>query len=160
VEYDALALPPHASSRFTGRCAVASDVAAATGAPFAPKVHYLLPHTHQWATGFFAEVLGGPRDGEKLVDVGAYNGEAHGKRLDPPVDLAGSDGLRFGCQYQNDGPTTIGWGFGGSEMCELFGFAEGAPFFQSRVGTGSAAGTDGAVQLFEGDCSTQVFSGP
>ncbi|MFT3764059.1 MAG: hypothetical protein QM820_00820 [Minicystis sp.] len=157
VEYDALDIPAHASARFTGQCSVAAEVEAATGQPFAPKVHYLLPHTHTLATGFFAHILGGPRDGEALLDLGTYDGEAHGRTFDPPIDLAGSDGLRFGCQYQNPLDNDVVWGFGSGEMCELFGFAEGTPFFQGHVDSGSAAGADGEVQLFTGSCKTVVF---
>ncbi|APR77259.1 Hypothetical protein A7982_02606 [Minicystis rosea] len=158
IEYDALNIPAHASARFTGECAVGGAVTQATGQAFAPKVHYLLPHTHTLATGFFAKILGGPRDGEALLDLGVYNGEAHGRTFDPPIDMAGADGFQFGCQYQNTSDTNVGWGFGAGEMCELFGFAEGSPFFQGYVSAGAAAGVDGTVQLFEGSCTTQVFS--
>lgn len=159
IEYDALHLPPHSASRFTGNCAVGSAVSQSTGKPFAPKVHYVLPHTHNYATGFFAAVKGGKNDGANLLDLGAYNGEAHGRVFEPPVDMTGADGFTFYCQYMNSTANEIGWGFGGSEMCEMFGFAEATPFFQSRVGVGQQVGTDGDVQLFAGDCDTQVFSG-
>ena len=159
IEYDALDLPPLAASRFTASCAVASDVAKAMGKPFAPKVHYALPHTHNFATGFFAAVKGGQSDGAKLLDLGVYNGEAHGRTFDPPIDMTGADGFTFYCQYLNTTSKDIGWGFGGSEMCEMFGFAEGSAFFQARVGTGHAEGTSGVVELFGGDCETQVFTG-
>lgn len=160
IEYDALGIPPHATSRFTGHCAVAADVSAKTGKPFAPKVHYVLPHTHTLASGFFAKVMGGPNDGVSMLDLGTFNGEAHGKLFDPPVDLAGADGIEFTCQYANPRETYVGWGFGSQEMCELFGFAEDSPFFQARVSTGKPDGTsaDGA-QLFSGSCVTEQVSG-
>ena len=56
VEYDALTIPPEATSKFTANCSVATDVATAQAAPFAPKVYYLLPHTHTLASGFFASI--------------------------------------------------------------------------------------------------------
>ncbi|MFT3773959.1 MAG: hypothetical protein QM820_51985 [Minicystis sp.] len=158
VEYDALNILPQATTRFIGQCAVGPDVAKATGAPFAPKVYYLLPHTHTLATGFFAEILGGPNDGQRLLDLGSYNGDAHGVSFDPPIDMAGSDGFRFACQYTNPGTASVGWGVGSQEMCELFGFADTTSFFQSRVNTGTDAGKDGDVQLFTGTCDTQVFA--
>jgi hypothetical protein len=136
---------------------VAADVARATGAPFAPKVHYLLPHTHTLATGFTVEILGGPSDGQSLLDLGEYNGEAHGRAFDPPVDMSGSDGFRFACQYTNPRGASVGWGFGDQEMCELFGFADAPAFFQSRVNATTATGTDGPVQLSSGPCTTEVF---
>jgi hypothetical protein len=157
IEYDALDIPAHASARFTGDCAVAADVVKATGAPFAPKVYYVLPHTHTLATAFFARIKGGPNDGKALLDLGSYNGEAHGKSFDPPMDLAGSDGFTFGCQYTNPRSTDVFWGLGAGEMCEMFGFADSTAFFESRVSTGKAAGADGDVQLFTGACTNQVF---
>lgn len=161
VEYDALTIPPQATSRFTAHCAVSSTVSQDQGAPFAPKVYYLLPHTHTLASGFFAQVLGGPLDGQSLLDLPGYNGEARGRTFDTPVDMTGADGFTFACQYTNPRTTSVGWGFGTQEMCELFGFADTPEFFQSRVGTGSADGTDpSGVQLFGGDCETEVISAP
>ena len=157
VEYDALHIPAHASARFTGDCAVAADVSKATGVPFAPKIYYMLPHTHTLATRVFADVLGGAHDGEVLLDVGAYNGEPHGRSFDPPVDLAGADGVRFGCQYENPRSTDVVWGAGSNEMCEVFAFADTSAFFQGQVPTGMAMGTDGGVLLFEGACLTKVL---
>lgn len=157
VEYDALNIPPHASARFTGRCSVAADVKAKVGT-FAPKLYYLLPHTHTLETAFTVEVLGGKKDGTSLLDLGAFNGEPHGKMFDPPVDISDADGVTFACQYRNTRDQTVGWGFGANEMCELFGFAADSPYFQSRVNTGTAAGTDGEVQLFDGDCVTDQVS--
>jgi hypothetical protein len=157
VEYDALAIPPHSSARFTGDCSVASDVAKATGVPFAAKVYYVLPHTHTLGTHVFAAVMGGPHDGETLLDIGTFNGEPHGKSFDPPVDLAGSDGVQFYCQYANPRSTSVGWGDGQNEMCEVFAFAETSAFFESRVSSGQQMGSDGSVILFEGPCTTQVI---
>ena len=157
IEYDALDIPPHASARFTGDCAVAADVTKVTGAPFAPKVYYVLPHTHTLATAFFARIKGGPSDGKALLDLGSYNGEAHGRTFDPPMDMAGADGFTFGCQYTNPRTTDVGWGLGAGEMCEMFGFADSTAFFESRVSTGQPDGTDGDVQLFTGTCKNQVF---
>jgi hypothetical protein len=157
LAYDALHIAAHASARFTGECAVAADVAQATGAPFAPRVYYLLPHTHALATGFFASILGGPNDGQKLLDLGSYNGDAHGRGFDPPIDMTGADGYRFACQYTNPRTTDVTWGLGTQEMCELFGFADSTMFYRSVVTVANPAGTDGTVQLFEGPCSTKVF---
>jgi hypothetical protein len=158
MEYDALSIPPHASARFIAHCAVAPDVSAATGAPFGMKVFYELPHYHTLATGFFLHVLGGPHDGESMLEVGGLNGDAHGHALDPPVDVTGADGFQFACQYDNPTSSVVGWGFGNQEMCEVFGWSDSPVFFESRVTSGSPAGTDGDVQLFTGDCTTMILS--
>jgi hypothetical protein len=157
IEYDALNIAPHTSARFTGTCPVASAVTSA-GYTFAPKLYYLLPHFHTLATNFTAEVLGGSKDGTSLINVPAFDGEPHGQMFDPPIDMSDASGFTFACQYDNTRDTTVGWGFGTGEMCELFGFAADTPFFQSPVSTGQAAGTDGNVLLYDGDCHTTQVS--
>lgn len=157
MEYDALNIAAHSSARFTGDCEIGADITKATGEPFNMKVYYVLPHTHTLATRFFANVLGGPHDGEAVIDIGAYNGEARGQGYDPPIDMAGSKGFRFGCEYANPLSTDVTWGFGSGEMCELVGFGDNAVYSQSRVNTGAPAGMDGAVHLFAGSCDTTVY---
>jgi hypothetical protein len=157
VEYDALDIPPQTNARFTATCRIASDFAATTGRTFAPKLHYLMPHTHTLATGFFAGVLGGARDGATLLDATTYDTINRGRSFDPPFDMGDADGFVFGCQYANPRAERVTWGFGRGEMCELFGFADTAAFFQSRVKTGAPAGEDGVVQLFTGTCENVVF---
>jgi hypothetical protein len=157
VEYDALSIPPHSSSRFTGTCSVA-DAVRATGSVFAPKLYYLLPHFHTLATAFSVQVLGGSKDGQSLLDLGAFNGEAHGQMFDPPLDMSDANGVTFACQYDNTRDMNVGWGFGTDEMCELFGFAADTPYFQSRVKTGMPEGTNGNVALNGGDCVTEQVS--
>jgi len=157
VEYDALSIPAHTSARFTAQCAIASDFTQTTGLPFAPKVYYLLPHTHTLATAFFARVLGGVNDGQTLLDLGGFNGEGRGKTFDPPVEMTGADGFVFGCQYDNTRDRTVGWGFGQDEMCELFGFADAGAFFNSRVNVANPQGTAGDVALLQGPCVNEVF---
>ncbi|MFX7938321.1 hypothetical protein ABTK47_19585, partial [Acinetobacter baumannii] len=83
-----------------------------TGQPYAPKLYYTLPHTHTWGKQVFLNILGGPNDGASVFTVGAYNGEAKGRAYDPPIDLAGSDGFTYGCEYVNTQDQTLTWGFG------------------------------------------------
>jgi len=158
MEYDALNIPAHSSAKFTATCPVAASVAASTGSPFGLQLYYAMPHYHTFATGFLASILGGPKAGLSLIDVGALDGETRGVPYDPPIDMTGADGFTFSCQYTNNGTYDVVWGFGGEEMCELFGFAAATPFFQASVGTGTAEGASGTVQLFGGNCSTTVFA--
>ncbi len=71
--------------------------------------------------------------------------------------MKGTDGLRFACEYTNPRGTSVGWGFGDQEMCELFGFSDASAFFQSRVDTTTATGTEGPVLLSSGPGKTIVF---
>ena len=55
--------------------------------PFSFKLHYVLPHYHALGSSFFVALAGGTRDGEVLHEIGAFDGEAHGKTFFPPVDI-------------------------------------------------------------------------
>jgi hypothetical protein len=154
LTYDGLNIPPHATSRFTGNCAVGDEFPAKL---LAMKVHYILPHTHAMASGFFVDVLGGPDDGKRLIELKGFTSEAHGLAFDPPIDMAEAKGFSFGCEYVNTRAEAVGWGFGDQEMCELLGFAESQRAFESRVDTADPAGSEGEVQLFTGDCGTIAY---
>ncbi|WP_157069632.1 hypothetical protein [Sandaracinus amylolyticus] len=157
IDYHALTIPPRATSRFVTTCDLASDFEAATERPFHIRLFYSLPHTHELGTRVFLQAIGGPRDGEMLVDVRGYNGEARGLLYEPPVDLAGITGLRFGCEFENPRAEEVGWGIGDQEMCEMLGFVESAAAFESRVAETTSMRMDGDVQEFSGECSNFVI---
>jgi hypothetical protein len=150
LTYHGLDIPPRAVSRFTGDCTLADRF---PGGAMDMTIYYALPHTHALGTRYFFEVLGGPHDGTNLLDVRGFNSEARGRLFDPPLDLAGATGLRFGCEFDNPREVSVGWGFGDQEMCEMLGFAEMPILFEGRVDEAEPAGTDGRTQLFTGPCS-------
>jgi len=156
LTYQGLDIPAHAKSRFFGECSMTGPFAA-SGNTFDPKVYYILPHTHAMAKRFFLEILGGPRDGETILELSAYNGEAHGRVYEKPIDMTGAEGYRFGCEYDNPRDESVGWGFGDQEMCELLGFAESNVGFESVVSSAQEVGTDGDVRLFTSPCVTYAF---
>lgn len=154
LDYEGLDIPAHASSRFTGSCELAGNF---PSGEMNMDMYYVLPHTHAMAKRFFFEVMGGPRDGESLIDLGAFNGEARGQAYDPPVSLLGATGLRFGCEYDNPRDENVGWGFGDQEMCELLGFAKSPIAFESTISAAEPVGEDGSVKLFTAACDTVAF---
>lgn len=156
LDYAGLAIPPHAKSRFFGECTL-TDKFAAAGEPFNPQVYFILPHTHAMAAGFFLEILGGPRHGETIIELPAYDGEAHGRVYQKPIDMTGAEGYRFGCEYHSTRDSVVKWGFGDQEMCELLGFAETNVGFESRITAAEEVGMDGDVRLFTAPCSTIAF---
>ena len=158
VSYDGLDIPPHATSRFFGQCELDSKFQGITKAPMASKIYYVLPHTHAMGSRFFLSIDGGPSDGQSIIDVHGFNGEARGRRYDPPIDLGGATGLSFGCEFTNQRDVSVGWGFGDQEMCEALGFAEADVAFESRVSEAVPAGADGTTQTFTGACETIAFS--
>jgi hypothetical protein len=156
LSYDGLALPPQSQSRFAGECELDSQFREATGAPFAPQVYYVLPHTHALGRRMFIETYGGERDGEMFFDVLGFNGEARGRAYDPPIDMNGALGMRFGCEFDNPRTETVVWGFGDKEMCEVLGFAASPLAFESRIETAEPAdATD--MPSFTGACDSIVL---
>ncbi len=157
LTFDALDIPPHATSRFTAECELDSYFQAAFNHPLDLKLYYSLPHTHALGKRFFLSVYGGSNDGQALLDVDGYNGEPRGRAYDPPLDLTGADGLRFGCEFDNPRDQTVMWGFGDQEMCEYLGFADSGLIFESSVKKLQPTGSDGAVQTFTGPCGTIAY---
>jgi hypothetical protein len=154
LDYHALDIPPMAVSRFTGDCDLTQAWMSAAGTTPNAKIYYILPHTHALGSRFFVELRGGPGDGMRLMDLRGFGGEARGRAYDPPIDISGSSGFRFGCEFDNPRAESVKWGFGDQEMCEMLGFAESPVVFESRVSQGQPAGSDGATQLFSGSCET------
>lgn len=157
LTYDTLAIPPLARSRFSGTCDLAPDWMTSQGGPVEMKLYYGLPHTHKLGVRFFLQAKGGPRDGEMLLDVYGFNGEARGKYYEPPIDLTGITGLTFGCEFENPRDEVVEWGFGDQEMCEMLGFIAAPVAFESRIEEVVPAGTEGAMQLFTGGCSNLLI---
>jgi hypothetical protein len=156
MTYDGLDIPPQSTSRFTGECEMAETLTKSTGGPLALQLYYALPHTHALGTRFFLEAVGGAHDGQALLDVTGFNGEARGRFYDPPLDLSDVTALRFGCEFQNPRAEPVGWGFGDQEMCEMLGFIASPVAFESRVSEAQSVGDDGAIATFTGPCSTLV----
>lgn len=157
LTYDGLNIPPHATSRFVGECGIEDSFQSALGTGVEMKLYYSLPHTHALGRRFFFEVVGGPKDGQSLIDVEGFNSEARGKAYDPAVDISGATGLRFGCEFENPRDEYVKWGFGDQEMCEMLGFADMGIGFEGRIDTAEPAGTDGAIAQFTGPCSLLGF---
>lgn len=156
MAFRALAIPPHAQSRFSAQCELQGAFMQTADSPFDLKVHYILPHTHQFATRLFLNVFGGPSDGEMILDVGAYNSEARGRFFDQPIDLAGATGIGFGCEYDNPSNDTLGWAYE-QEMCQILGFAESKVAFLSAVWEADEVGTEDGMQLFTGPCENTAL---
>jgi hypothetical protein len=122
------------------------------------RIHYVTPHYHALGRELRLEAVGGPKDGQTVFDGTKY-GEAMGAKLEPPFDARGSKSLRMTCRYENDGASTVGWGFGGGEMCTLFGFVDGATRLSADdVGTAPPTPvSDDGVLEFENPCHVQAL---
>jgi hypothetical protein len=151
--YHDLHIPAEASAYFSGSCDFAA-AAAMGGAPYALKLYYALPHYHKLGTKFRLSYYGGANDGAAIDTLGGFDGEAHGKTYDPPLDLGSNKGVTFGCGYTNPTSSMIGWGLGSEEMCEMLGFADSSLAFVGEVadGAGMVTGMMGSTILNSGPC--------
>lgn len=157
--YGALAIPPEARSWFGATCDLSTSYDRIfDGAPMAIKIHHVLPHYHDLGAGFDLSIVGGPRDGERIVDLGAYSSDPFGFAFDPPIDLTGATGLRFGCTFDNPRDEVVRWGIGDQEMCEALLFLESPMAFSAGVNATKTETTEGDVQVFSGDCGVAAFA--
>jgi hypothetical protein len=120
----ALALEPHARSRFSTRCELAGQHEDVVGRPVDFKIYYVLPHYHALGEGMTIAAVGGPHDGQVVFNSQAHVGEPSGQALDPPYDMTGATGLQMSCDYSNPRDQVVGWGIGDQEMCVMLAFTD------------------------------------
>lgn len=152
--YD-LNIPAGQRSGFSSACSFNADYANAVGGALDIKLYYVLPHFHYLGDAFSVDVIGGPEDGRNLYTLNGFDAGANGRAFDPPVDLAGADGLRFYCGFDNWRDKSIGWGIGDQEMCVMLGLADSRAIMDLSVqdGASQVVGVDGEVLLNEGPCT-------
>jgi len=154
LSYVDLHIPAGQRSRHTSTCTFNTDYESAVGSPLDIKLYHVLPHFHYLGDSFSVDVVGGPDDGRNLYTLDGFDADANGRTFNPPVDLAGSTGLRFSCGYDNWRDKEIGWGIGDQEMCVMLGLADSRAIMDMSVQSGSmVVGQDGEVLLNEGPCS-------
>jgi hypothetical protein len=158
LEYHALDIPARGRARFVAECPVGPEFRTMfEGAPYTLRLHYSLPHTHALGTRVFLEAVGGAHDGESLLDVRGFNGEARGVLHDPIVDLSDVETLRFGCEFENPTAENVGYGIGDQEMCEMLGFIESPVAFESRVSERVPMGAEDGMPVFGGPCTSLLI---
>jgi len=154
--YFDLHLAGNKKSTVTTSCELAQNYQNTIGAPLKERIHYALPHYHKLGTSAQIALIGGPRDGEVILDNQGF-GEASGKAFSPPIDLAvaGATGLKFTCAFDNPSAEERIWGIGEDEMCEFALFVDSDMAFDGSVheGQGAMVGVapDGTEQ-HEGPC--------
>lgn len=88
----------------------------------------ILPHMHALGRRFTLSFIGGPRDGQPILDLMNYGvrGETDIRQFAPAVELTQGglgDGIRFSCAWENTFDKVIEFGVGDNEMCIAFGYA-------------------------------------
>lgn len=139
LNYVDLDIPAKKLSSNEATCNFAAPYADFTGHPFDLKLYYGLPHYHYLGDHFFVDIVGGERDGERIYELSGFNGDANGQVYDPPIDMSGADGFRFGCGYNNWTDNDVTYGVGDQEMCTFLGFADAHALLDGVVSGGSQA---------------------
>jgi hypothetical protein len=154
LTYADLTIQPKAISEFTGTCDFAASVPNGNPSDLDMDLYYVMPHYHVLGHSFHLETYGGPNDGKAIYDIGAFDGEAHGLPLVPPVSMRGAKGFRFTCGFENPRDKEVRWGIGDQEMCVMLAFARSDYVFDATVGSGAATGQkkDGTFQ-YSGACN-------
>jgi hypothetical protein len=155
--FTALEIPPMGTSRNHARCDLDPSFQSAFNHGVDAKVYYILPHYHALGNHFFVSRIAGPKDGEMIFESGGTVGEAYGRAFDPPIDLSGIEGLGFGCDFDNPTGSTVGWGFGDQEMCEMLGFSDSPLSWTGQVGTVGPDPAGGSLPTYTGTCGTVAF---
>jgi len=156
--YGDLKIPGKATSWFGSTCDLATAYGNLfDGQPLAMKLHYVLPHYHALGAGFDLAIVGGPKDGLSIVDLGAFSSDPFGFAFDPPIDLAGATGLKFGCTFDNPRDEVVKWGIGDKEMCEALLFFESPMAFSAGVSQTNSETSEGDVQVYSGACGVAGF---
>ena len=158
LTYYDLDIPPNRRSRFTGACKIRGPYVGAVGGEFDLKLYHVLPHTHYLGDHFRLETFDADGDSEVVFEKTGFNADAGGMAFDPPLDLNGSEGLRFSCGFDNWRDVPIGWGIGDQEMCVMLGLADSRAIMDISVLVNSKpTGVEGDVLLHEGPCQVLAF---
>lgn len=158
LSFEDLQIPPKAHSRQSAACRFDAAYEKLTGKPFDLRLYHVLPHYHYLGERFTLDIVGGPRDGERIFELDGFNGAANGKSFDPPIDLSGAEGLRFACDFYNWTDAQVGYGVGDQEMCMMLGLADARGMMNGVVLSGAKAvgqDQDGTI-LYEGPCDALV----
>ncbi|MEZ4382443.1 MAG: hypothetical protein R3A79_13995 [Nannocystaceae bacterium] len=148
-----LEIPALKRSRNQTECLFGDKYESFTGHPFDLKLYYVLPHFHYLGESFFVDVVGGPRDGERIFELSGFNGDGNGQAYDPPLDMTGASGFRFGCGYNNWTNSDVHYGVGDQEMCTMLGLADAHALLDGGVSGGTkAVDVDGETVVMEGPC--------
>ena len=120
--------------------------------PMAVDLHYVLPHYHDKAVGFSLSIFGGDRAGEILYATEGYAQDPVGRLFNPPISLAGAQGLTFSCTYKNETSKTVKWGIGNHEMCDMLGFIASPASLIGFVDENVPGVVVDGISIHDGDC--------
>ena len=125
MQVDDFSIPAHQTAVVEATCKV-----------FGGTLLTLMPHTHQWARSFVADLIPFQGPAERVADEAGFDLESDIELLSPPRDLSEIDAMHFACDIDNTTDHEMHYGIGENEMCILFGylypaekqFAAHAPF--------------------------------
>jgi hypothetical protein len=105
-------IPARTRGKITTTCAIGG-----TG-----HIASVMPHTHERAIAFDAELVRADGSTEPFFHDGGYDDDSEITVFERPVSLEGVTRIRHTCTVENDLDRPIVWGTGDNEMCTLFGY--------------------------------------
>jgi hypothetical protein len=109
-------IPPHSKQTIGATCDV-----------FGGSVVSFMPHTHKLLEQFTVDLVHEDGTETPLYAKGAFDTESDIQVYDPPIQVKGSDSIRYGCAFNNTTDKDVTWGLGDNEMCILFGYLYPVP---------------------------------
>jgi len=151
--YYPLQLPPQAKSQFTTDC----DLEASQGKPLDFSIYYVAPHYHALGRGMSFEALHADGTSQMIFETTQVIGQSLHYSPTQPFSLAGAQGIRFACTYENDTTSEVGFSSGqAGEMCVLFAFTDSPMRWIGGVPEGTAnyamTAPDPDMHRFGSDC--------
>ena len=121
---EAIALPPHRTSRFTLLCDIGTQHRNLTGKTPAFAFHYALAHYHELGRGITLEGVRDDGTSAMIFETTNAVGDALGGTISPGFSMAGFQQIRFSCHFENPRDTVVRWGVGDQEMCTFLAFTD------------------------------------
>lgn len=115
-------IAPHTTESIGGTCNV-----------FGGQVVSLMPHTHDLAEAFNADLVLSDDSKQRIYADGAFDLDSDIRSFEPSVSLDDAAALSFECVFNNTRDHEVHWGIGANEMCILFGYVY--PVEKQFVGT-------------------------
>ncbi|CAN5765257.1 hypothetical protein BH11MYX2_BH11MYX2_09790 [soil metagenome] len=159
-ENQALAIPPHAKSRFTIECDLEPQYQHVLSREPDFHLYHALAHYHALGSGLQLEAVKPDGTSAMVFTTEGHVGDALGKAIDPPFDMTGYTKLRISCDYNSSRDTVVGWGNGDAEMCVFLAFSD-SPYHWAGGDTHQEAPddptVDGDVMSFTAPCSVYAL---
>ncbi|HEY4177352.1 MAG TPA: hypothetical protein VGM90_10985 [Kofleriaceae bacterium] len=159
-EDQALAIPPHAKSRFTIECDLEPQYQRLLQREPDFHLYHALAHYHSLGSGMELEAVKPDGTSALVYTTAGHVGDALGKAIDPPFDMTGYTKLRISCDFNSSRDAVVGWGVGDQEMCVFLAFSD-SPYHwaggMTHIETPEGPTVEGDTASYTSPCSVYAI---